>query len=440
MNADFVPMYDLERLDADQKAKYYSDACEFLGIPDNLNLLAFIYMNVGDTGRHEVLYAKKGATDLIRQTRGITTTELQVIPNLAPGQVCFMAVGKDIQWNREERAVGAASIEGLTGKALSDAIMTAQTRATRRMTLQFVGGGILDESEVPERGQTTTPISTVTPEAARALDAITTQPVVLPNPTPSVVEPPSISEYHDYRSTMEVFAPSAAQEAANAALTAIKPEVLATAAGEKIADVKELAAKLPANNPLVQAVAPSEAPKQRKRKPAEAAPVAELMSVEYVDPTKSECKECKCSFGVHLKTCGQFKDPHSTPEKANSTVSAVADIPQSQPSATMPAQPVEPPKVTKLLTEEQEKEVRTRLSKYRNEILPAGKMEPIVGVGGAEIQLRQFVQKFNSDKPSSKTWNYIDWLKFLDFLDDYVKVKGAPELVQYMQQKIGVIK
>lgn len=417
MNADFVPMYDLERLDADQKAKYYSDACEFLGIPANLNLLAFIYMNVGDTGRHEVLYAKKGATDLIRRNRGITTPDLQAIPNLVPGQVCFIAVCKDV--GREERAVGAASIEGLAGKALSDAIMTAQTRATRRVTLQIIGGGILDESEILE-GQVTTPISTVTPEAARALDAITIQPVVLPNPTPSVVEPPSSTLLPASGSTV-IFKPderfnelSPAQKAAQDALAAVKPETLAVSAGEKFADVKELAAKLPADSPLVQALSPVlEAPKQRKRKPAEGTP-----ALNSGNPLASYAKE----IGVPVAPVTS------------------ADIPQSQPSATMPAQPVEPPKVTKLLTEEQEKEVRTRLSKYRNEILPAGKMEPIVGVGGAEIQLRQFVQKFNPDRPSSKTWDYTDWLIFLKFFDDYLKANGAPELVKYIQQKIGVIK
>src|SRR5229473_4213222 len=97
----FIPMYDLEHLGEDQKATYYRDACNFLGIPANLNLLAYIEMVVGDSGRHLVLYAKKGATDLIRQTRGISTTSLEAIKDLVPGQVCFIAVGRDTN-GREE--------------------------------------------------------------------------------------------------------------------------------------------------------------------------------------------------------------------------------------------------------------------------------------------------------------------------------------------------
>lgn len=39
-------------------------------------------------------------------------------------------------------------------------------------------------------------------------------------------------------------------------------------------------------------------------------PKRPIMETEYVDPKKSECPECGCSFKVHLKTCSKFKDPH----------------------------------------------------------------------------------------------------------------------------------
>lgn len=431
-NANFVPQYDLERLDADQKTRYYSDACEFLGIPAHLNLLAFIFMNVGDTGRHEVLYAKKGATDFIRDSRGITTVSLEPIKDFVAGQVCFIAAGLQESTKRKEFAVGAASIEGLTGKALSDAIMTAQTRATRRMTLQFVGGGILDESELPE-GLVTTPLASVNPEAIRALDAITTQPVVHPNQSSPVLEPPSSVSFP----MSEIMKPTEAQIAAQVALASVKPEVLAKASGENsvlgspqdrkdfvdalrqtetFKNIKDLAATLPADNPLAQAAAP-EAPRQRKRKTAEdAVPVPPELLAKLTDPALQSPSNPAGFKGV----------------------SPSADIPQSQPSTTLPARPVEPPKVEKKLKPEEEKEIRARLGKYRNEILPAGKMEPIAEVGGVEVQLRTFVQKFYPDKPSSKTWDYADWAYLLNYFDETVKNSGAEGLVKAMQQKIGV--
>jgi hypothetical protein len=50
-------------------------------------------------------------------------------------------------------------------------------------------------------------------------------------------------------------------------------------------------------------------------------PQTPLMTTEYVDPKKSECKECGCSFGVHLKTCSLFRDPH-TPKSVAPTQTA----------------------------------------------------------------------------------------------------------------------
>jgi hypothetical protein len=432
----FVPMYDLEHLNEDQKATYYRDACNFLGIPANLNLLAYIEMVVGDNGRHLVLYAKKGATDLIRQNRGISTISLEALPkDLVPGQVCFMAAGRDKN-GREERAIGAADIDGLRGKALTDAVMIAQTRATRRMTLQFVGGGILDESEIPASNALVNNV---------ALDTITAQPVVVPNPAPSIVEPPEYVQYVPkdpwpdkpavaFLDTVaqKITETTPAQKEAQAALVAVKPETLAVEAGEKtVKTVAELIATLPADNPLVQAAATVEAPKQRKRKQAgltlntpqqEAAPILQPAIVKAADDLGKAM-----AASMHA-TIAQAITETPAPTQANSAA----------PTQALPAQPVEPPKVEKLLSPDEEKAIKERLAKYRNEILPTGGMVPVDKIGGVEIQLRKFVGKFNAEKPSSKTWNYTDWLKFVDFLDDVTKVRGAAGLVKYMQEVIGI--
>lgn len=395
---DFVPMYDLADLNEDQRQKYYRDACAFFGVPDNLNLLAFIKMVPDDNAKpRTVLYAKKGATDLIRQNKGITTVELELTKGieLSLGIVSFTAVGKD-ESGRIERAVGVISIDGLRGKQLASAIMTAQTRATRRMTLQFVGGGILDEAEL-ETGQLTTASG-----ASVALDAIQVQPTVVPNGEVG-------------RDITEV------QKGAQEALAAVKPEVLATAAGEHHATVADLAKTLPADNPLAQAVTqPAEAPTHRKRKPANE---------------------------VTLNTPAQEAQPVPAPVVSAPIVPAAAPVSAVVPAA--PAQvvaaPVQPAPVQKLLNEVEEKEVRERLGKYRNEILPGkppagGAMVPTEGIGGVEIKLRSFVSKFNPNKPSSKTWNYGDWKLFLDYLDAQVAAVGAVGLVDLIDRKIGAKK
>lgn len=54
---------------------------------------------------------------------------------------------------------------------------------------------------------------------------------------------------------------------------------------------------------------PASAPKATEAVTSPAASVKPLMEVEYIDPDKSRCKECGCSFGVHLVTCSKFVDP-----------------------------------------------------------------------------------------------------------------------------------
>jgi hypothetical protein len=95
-----------------------------------------------------VAYARKGTTDILRGIHGIDVTSL--VKDDGPGYVAFTATGKNHE-GRQEIAMGAHSVQGLLGERHAYAVMTAQTRALRRLTLQFVGGGLLDSSEVSDQ-------------------------------------------------------------------------------------------------------------------------------------------------------------------------------------------------------------------------------------------------------------------------------------------------
>jgi hypothetical protein len=174
----FVPMYDLDSLSEDQKQQYYLSACEYLGLPPELNVLSFKLMDMGDGARRLVLYAKKGATDIIRKNLGISVTGLKKEPGA--GEVTWIATGQNKE-GRTEMSSGTKSLEGLRGKMLEDAIAWAQTKALRRMTLQFAGGGILDESEI-ESSSATANINQA-PNLAQAA----AQPIAQPNAAPGQV-------------------------------------------------------------------------------------------------------------------------------------------------------------------------------------------------------------------------------------------------------------
>jgi ribosomal protein L37AE/L43A len=77
---------------------------------------------------------------------------------------------------------------------------------------------------------------------------------------------------------------------------------------EKKLDIKQVEFKS-------QVETAKEAPKTTEAKPKKGsgpvqANIPPLMDVEHVDPAKSKCAECDCFFGVHLKTCSKFKNPH----------------------------------------------------------------------------------------------------------------------------------
>ena len=82
MTKQFIPMTNLDALNEEQKQQYYIDVCQHFDIPHNLNLLGYFRMDSGDGGTHLVLYAKKGATDIIRDRLQINTVSLTSAPGV----------------------------------------------------------------------------------------------------------------------------------------------------------------------------------------------------------------------------------------------------------------------------------------------------------------------------------------------------------------------
>lgn len=131
---------DLSRLTAEQRLEYYRRVCESLGLNPLTRPFEYLRLN----GRL-VLYATRAAADQLRAVRGISITGLttQTIGDL----YVVIASGRDRE-GREDSATGAVTIKGLTGDALANALMRAETKAKRRLTLSLAGLGWTDESEV----------------------------------------------------------------------------------------------------------------------------------------------------------------------------------------------------------------------------------------------------------------------------------------------------
>ena len=189
MKKKFTPILgDLSQLSEQAQTEYVLAVCEHLQVPAELGLVVLAFMDTGDGARQKIVYVKRGATDIIRDKKKINVTSLA--PLNGDGYVGFTATGTD-STGRQEMAVGAVSIKGLSGHAVANAVKTAQTQALRRMTLQFAGGGFLDETEVNEKttniATSSLPLSqiaqpTVLPNASAGKDI--TEPAVSPSETP----------------------------------------------------------------------------------------------------------------------------------------------------------------------------------------------------------------------------------------------------------------
>jgi hypothetical protein len=357
-------MFDLDRLSDEQLHQYYLDACAFHGVPPELNVLAFTYMDSGDGARRRVLYAKKGATDIIRDRLGISVADLR--KEIFNGTLTYTCFGKNKD-GRLEIAVGASYIEGLTGRALEVAIMVAQTRAVRRMTLQFAGAGLLDETELQADSKT-----------VDIKDALTApQPTVKPNTAPGK----DITEFKDYKGISEVakelpdehplvkvaeeaLKPTPAQLEAQQALSKVPAAVLAKEAGESVPDL----------------------PKRRSRpKPVE---LDTPFSFDNPAPAKSpnadisESKRTATVAEVLLRPLPPMELPTIPELERLDAAKEIGERAVGVATGTIPLLP----------SGDQMKAFRDRLFTYTNTILPQAGMIQTENIGGIGMKVRIFAQ------------------------------------------------
>lgn len=133
---------DLASLSPQERVLYYRQVCESLGLNPLTRPFDYIVLN----GRL-TLYARKDATDQLRRIHGISVQIIsrEFIDALGLYVVTARATTVD---GRSDEAIGAVSVKGLAGENLANAIMKAETKAKRRVTLSLVGLGWTDESEV----------------------------------------------------------------------------------------------------------------------------------------------------------------------------------------------------------------------------------------------------------------------------------------------------
>lgn len=133
---------DLSSLTSDERVNYYNEVCKTVGL--NPLTKPFEYINL--QGKL-TLYATRACTEQLRKIYGVSITgiETQQLSDI----YIVKAFAKD-KAGKVDVASGALTLKGLSGEKLANAIMKAETKAKRRVTLSICGLGMLDETEVED--------------------------------------------------------------------------------------------------------------------------------------------------------------------------------------------------------------------------------------------------------------------------------------------------
>jgi hypothetical protein len=131
---------DLSKLSATDRMQYYREVCASIGLNPLTKPFEYIQLSGKLT-----LYARRDATDQLRKLHSVS---VQITAREQHGDVYAVSARAVDKTGRTDESVGAVPTQGLRGEALANALMKAETKAKRRVTLSICGLGMLDETEL----------------------------------------------------------------------------------------------------------------------------------------------------------------------------------------------------------------------------------------------------------------------------------------------------
>lgn len=131
---------DLSKLTVAERLSYYTRLCESLDLNPLTKPFEYITLNGKLT-----LYARKDCTEQLRSKRGVS---IQIVARETTEDCYVVTAQAALPNGRRDESIGAVSIGGLKGENRANAIMKAETKAKRRVTLSICGLGMLDETEI----------------------------------------------------------------------------------------------------------------------------------------------------------------------------------------------------------------------------------------------------------------------------------------------------
>jgi hypothetical protein len=136
---------DLSKLTEQQRAELVMRVCDSVGLNPLTRPFQYIEVRGQNNVAKLILYATKDCTEQLRKMHDISLT----IPSREQvGDAYVVTAQAKMPSGRVDESTGAVSTKSLGGDNLCNALMKAETKAKRRVTLSICGLGILDESEI----------------------------------------------------------------------------------------------------------------------------------------------------------------------------------------------------------------------------------------------------------------------------------------------------
>jgi hypothetical protein len=131
---------DLAQLTEAQRLAYYRAVCQSLGLNPLSKPFEYLWLN----GKLR-LYALRDCADQLRRLHSIS---IYIVNRERLQDIYVVRARAKDQAGREDESTGAVALGTLKGDALANALMKAETKAKRRVTLSLAGLGWLDETEL----------------------------------------------------------------------------------------------------------------------------------------------------------------------------------------------------------------------------------------------------------------------------------------------------
>lgn len=187
---------DLSGLNPSQRVDYYNAYCQRIGLDPATQPFKIITQK-GKT----VLYADRGCAAQINKKYLVSH---QIVSREVVDQIYVVTARAYQPDGRQTESIGAVALNNAKGEELANAMMKAETKAKRRSTLDLIGLGILDESEIEDMRnavERSASIEVPPPVEKKPIQATEVKveapaagvPAPEPDTTPAQVTPPSSS-------------------------------------------------------------------------------------------------------------------------------------------------------------------------------------------------------------------------------------------------------